>query len=157
MGGIFYGRVALNVNFFCEMGSLLPGTSPDAIARQLLGEVPEVLHGKSSVKRMHHVAYRMPYELATIRKDVIARGTPTKAWWSQWLARMDGLDLDGTKAALAEASRKFTEMIIVQAGGVFIGVQPVYDQLLALIDKAGLDPAVRPTWSAARARTPRRT
>src|SRR5688500_18102958 len=33
VGGIFYGRVALNVNFFCEMGSLLPGTSPDAIAR----------------------------------------------------------------------------------------------------------------------------
>ena len=30
VGGIFYGRAALNVNFLCAMGCRLPGTGPDA-------------------------------------------------------------------------------------------------------------------------------
>lgn len=40
VAAVFYGRAALNVNFFCEMGGLLPGGGPDAIAQQLLGSVP---------------------------------------------------------------------------------------------------------------------
>ncbi|HEY4410027.1 MAG TPA: PEP-utilizing enzyme [Acidimicrobiia bacterium] len=140
VGGIFYGRACLNVNFLCAMGARLPGTSPDAIASALLGHVPQELHGKNTYGRLPFVAARMPKALVTIRKDVIARATPTKEWRTQWLARMDSLDLDGARGALDDARQKFCEMIIVQAGGVFIGVQSVYDQLSALIKKADLDP-----------------
>ena len=140
VGGIFYGRAALNVNFLCAMGCRLPGTSPDAIAEALLGHVPEELKGKNTYGRLPFVAARMPGALIGIRKDVIARATPTKRWRLDWLARMDSLDLAGAQAALDDSRTKFCEMIVVQAGGVFIGVQSVHDQMLALIKKADLDP-----------------
>jgi phosphohistidine swiveling domain-containing protein len=138
---VFYGRAALNVNFFCEMGGRLPGTGPDAIARNLLGEVPAGIPLENTMSRMPSVAVRMPHALITIRKDVIARTAPVKGWWQGWVPRLGGLDERGARAGLAEARDQFTEMIRVQAGGVFIAVQSVYDQLLALIEKAGLDPA----------------
>ncbi len=140
VGGLFYGRACLNVNFLCAMGCRLPGTSPDAIASALLGHVPEELKGKNTYGRLPFVAAKMPKALVSIRKDVIARATPTKQWRLDWLAKMDSLDLDGAKAALDDSRKKFCEMIIVQAGGVFIGVQSVHDQLSALIAKADLDP-----------------
>ncbi|WP_250287246.1 MULTISPECIES: PEP-utilizing enzyme [unclassified Frankia] len=141
VAAVFYGRAALNVNFFCEMGGLLPGSGPDAIARQLLGEVPAGIPLARSRRRLPFVAARMPYALATVRRDVIARTGPTKAWWQAWVPRFDTLDEAGARHALAEGRDRFTEMIRVQAGGVFIGVQAVYDQLLTLIEKAGLDHA----------------
>jgi phosphohistidine swiveling domain-containing protein len=138
---VFYGRAALNVNFFCEMGGLLPGSGPDAIARQLLGEVPAGIPLASSKRRLPQVAVRMPHALATIRRDVLARSAPVHTWWQSWTPRFADLDEDGARRALIEGRDHFVEAIRVQAGGVFIGVQAVYDQLLVLIEKAGLDHA----------------
>lgn len=138
---VFYGRAALNVNFFCEMGGLLPGSGPDAIARQLLGEVPAGIPLATSKRRLPQVAVRMPRALVTIRKDVLARSAPVHPWWQSWTPRFETLGEDGARRALAEGRDHFHEAIRVQAGGVFIGVQAVYDQLLVLIEKAGLDHA----------------
>jgi pyruvate,water dikinase len=139
--GIFYGRAALNVNFFCEMGGLLPGSGPDAIAKQLLGEVPAGVPLARSKRRMGHVLARMPKEMITIRKDVISRAKPMHDWWESTVPKLATMDEATVKATLAEADDRFTEAIKIQAGGVFIGVQGVYDQLLMLINKAGLDAA----------------
>ena len=140
VAAIFFGRAALNVNFFCEMGGLLPGSGPDAIARQLLGEVPAGVPLATSKRRLPQVAVRMPHALVTIRKDVLTRSAPVHTWWKAWVPRLDDLDEAGARQALADGRDHFFEAIRVQAGGVFIGVQAVYDQLLVLIDKAGLDP-----------------
>ena len=138
---VFYGRAALNVNFFCKMGGRLPGTDPGSIARNLLGEVPSGLPLEKTLKYVPSVAWNMPYALIRVRKDVIERTKPIKAWWQSWVSRLDRLDDAEARAAFAEAHDVFTEMIRVQAGAVFIGVQSVYDQLLALIKGAGLDSA----------------
>ncbi len=135
----FYGRAALNVNFLCEMGGLLPGGGPESIARNLLGEVPAGIPLATSKRRMHAVALRLPYAMATIRKDVIGKSAPIHGWWQSWVPRFDGLDEAGSRRALAEGRDHFFETIRVQAGGVFIGVNAVYEQLLGLIAKAGLD------------------
>jgi pyruvate,water dikinase len=138
---VFYGRAALNVNFFCRMGGRLPGTAPDAIARQLLGEVPTGIPLETTLSRLPFVAAKMPHALVTVRRDVLRRTAPTQDWWREWVTRLDDLDLAGSQRALLDARARFTEMIRVQASGVFIAVQSVYDQLLALVEKAGLDAA----------------
>jgi phosphohistidine swiveling domain-containing protein len=135
---VFYGRGALNVNFFCRMGAHLPGSGPDAIARQFLGELPASIPAHRTRRRLPVVAVKMSYTQATIRADVLRRATPVKDWWRRWTRRLDTLDLPGAHAAFADARTMFTEMLRVQAAGLFIGVQPVYDRLHALIDKAGL-------------------
>ncbi|EZQ18701.1 PEP-utilizing protein mobile subunit [Halopseudomonas bauzanensis] len=138
---VFYGRAALNVNFLAEMGSVLPGVAPDAIVRQLLGAVPENLQLTNSWHRIYAIAAKMPYALATIRWDVLARTGPIKAWWQAWTTRFDSLDETEARIALAEGRDRFFEMIRVQAGGVFIAVQSVHNQLTALIEKSDLEHA----------------
>lgn len=138
---IFCGRAALNVNFFCQMGGLLPGSGPDAIARQLLGEVPAGIPLATSKRRLPQVAVKMPHALATIRTDVLSKSAPIHGWWQSFVSRFEHLDEAASRAALAEGRDYFQETIRVQAGGVFIGVQAIYDQLLTLVEKAGLDHA----------------
>jgi pyruvate,water dikinase len=136
---IFYGRGALSVSFLCAMGDRLPGTSGDAIAKQLLGEVPPELPMKRTLRRMPIVAFKMPYALAMIRRQVINGTQPTAAWWSDRLAQVETADLAQCRVLLAEAAQKLIDMTSIQSRGVFVGVQSVYDQLLALIAKSGVD------------------
>ena len=112
---VFYGRAALNVNFFCEMGGLLPGSGPDAIARQLLGEVPAGIPLATSKRRLPQVAVKMPHALVTIRKDVLTRSAPVHRWWQSWTPRFATLDENGARRALAEGRDHFHEAIRVQA------------------------------------------
>jgi pyruvate,water dikinase len=137
---VFYGRGALNVNFLCRMGAAMPGSAPDAIARQLLGEVPAGIQLGGGLRRLPAVALKLPYLQATVRRDVLRRTAPVGLWWRNRLACMDSLDLLGARHALLDARIQFAEMIRVQAAGLFIAVQSVYDRLLALIDRAGLTP-----------------
>lgn len=138
---IFYGRGALSVSFLCAMGDRLPGTSGDAIAKQLLGEVPPELPMKRTLKRMPIVAVKMPYALAMIRRQVVAGTAPTADWWTDRLRRVENADLAECRTLLAEAAQMLIDMTSIQSRGVFVGVQSVYDQLLALIAKSGVDSA----------------
>lgn len=138
---VFYGRAALNVNFLCRMGSMLPGSSPDATAQQLLGEVPDAIRASSTASRLPVVAIKLPWVQATIRRDVLRRTAPIHAWWQQRVGEVDALDEDGARRLFAEARKRFFEMTRVQAAGLFIAVQSAYDRLLALIERAELPPA----------------
>lgn len=136
---LFYGRGALSVSFLCEMGDRLPGTSGDAIAKQLLGAVPDEMPMKRTLKRMPIVAWKMPVALALIHRQVMRGTAHIHPWWQERQARVDSLDVAGAQRLLDEARRMLEAMTAIQARGVFVGVQSVYDQVLALIDKAGLD------------------
>lgn len=136
---VFYGRGALNVNFFCRMGSHLPGSAPDAIARQFLGELPTDIPTHRKRRRLPIVVAKMAYTQATIRRDVLRRTAPVLPWWQRSMAELDGLDLDGSRDLLVDAHAQFKEMIRVQAAGLFVAVQSIYDQLLALIARSDLD------------------
>ena len=135
---VFYGRAALNVNFLCRMGSRLPGSSPDAIARQLLGHVPDELPRTRSFARLPVVAAKLPWAQATIRRDVLRRTAPIHSWWRRSVDAAASLDENGARALLGAAQERFLEMTRVQAGGLFIAVQAVYDSFTALVKRAGL-------------------
>ncbi|MEV0855729.1 PEP-utilizing enzyme [Nocardia fluminea] len=137
---VFHGRGALNVNFFCRMGAHLPGTAPDAIARQFLGELPPGIPTGKSRRRLPIVAVKTAYTQATIRRDVLRRTADVLPWWRDQTAAADALDLPDARRVLAEAHLRFREMIRVQAAGLFVAVQSVYDRFLALTDRADLAP-----------------
>lgn len=137
---LFYGRGALSVSFLCAMGDRLPGTSGDAIAKQLLGEVPAEMPMRRTFKRMPIVAARMPVALALIRRQVLDGTSEIHDWWLDWIGRADELDLRGTQRALDAGREMLITMTALQARGVFVGVQSVYDQVLRLIETSGLGP-----------------
>ncbi|KLL10057.1 PEP-utilizing protein mobile subunit [Protofrankia coriariae] len=130
---IFYGRVAGRINFLCEMGDRLPGSSAEIIAGQMLGEVPPEITSRRDLSRLPAIAHRLPVQMMTIRKTVVAGTASTFGWWTDRLRTVDTLDLTGAQRMLGEAYDKFVAMVSLQARGFFIGVQGIYDQLLSLI------------------------
>jgi pyruvate,water dikinase len=137
---VFHGRGALSVNFLCEMGNRLPGTSSDAIAKQLLGEMPAGIQIPQTGKRNLAIARNMPKTFARIRKEALRDTAHTQAWWSAHIKAMPTRDLAQTKAALDDARQEMCAMTAIQARAVFVGVQAIYDQLLALIAKTDITP-----------------
>jgi pyruvate,water dikinase len=137
---VFHGRGALSVNFLCEMGNRLPGTSSDAIAKQLLGEMPVGIQIPQTGKRNRAIALNMPKTFANIRKEALRDTAHTQAWWSAHIKAMPTRDMDATKAALDDARKEMCAMTAIQARAVFVGVQSIYDQLLALIAKSDITP-----------------
>jgi pyruvate,water dikinase len=137
---VFHGRGALSVNFLCEMGNRLPGTSSDAIAKQLLGEMPVGIQIPQTGKRHRAIAMNMPKTFARIRKEALRDTAHTQAWWSAHIKAMPTRDMDATKAALDDARQEMCAMTAIQARAVFVGVQAIYDQLLALIAKSDITP-----------------
>lgn len=135
----FFGRGALNVNFLCRMGAAMPGSKPDAIARQLLGEVPPGIPMSSGLRRLPMIVAKLPYLQVTVRCDVLRRTAPVGPWWLRSVSSLDTLDLADARRMLFDARVQFAEMTRVQAAGLFIAVQSAYDRLFELIDKAGLD------------------
>ncbi len=137
---VFHGRGALSVNFLCEMGNRLPGTSADAIAKQLLGEMPVGIQIPQTGKRHRAIALNMPKTFARIRKEALRDTAHTQAWWSAHIKAMPTRDMAATKVALKDARKEMNAMTALQARAVFVGVQSIYDQLLALIAKSDLTP-----------------
>jgi pyruvate,water dikinase len=137
---VFHGRGALSVNFLCEMGNRLPGTSSDAIARQLLGDIPPGIQIPQTGKRNRAIAMNMPKTFARIRTEALRDTAHTQAWWSAHIKAMPTRDLAATKLALEDARKQMCAMTAIQARAVFVGVQAIYDQLLALIAKSDITP-----------------
>jgi pyruvate,water dikinase len=137
---VFHGRGALSVNFLCEMGNRLPGTSSDAIAKQLLGEMPVGIQIPQTGKRHRAIAANMPKTFVNIRKEALRDTAHTQAWWSAHIKAMPKRDMTATTAALDDARKEMCAMTAIQARAVFVGVQSIYDQLLALIAKSDITP-----------------
>jgi len=134
---IFYGRVAARVDFLAEMGDRLPGTSGRAIAEQFLGTVPDGLTFSPTLRRLPVIAVKLPYAFAVVKRRMVAEDERVAAWWPRELARNPGLDLTAARAQFAAAAQRFIHVMCLQANGMFIGVQPVFDQVITMIEKAG--------------------
>lgn len=138
---VFWGRGALSVNYLCEMGDRLPGTSGYAIASQLLGEVPPEMPLQRRFDRLPAVLRTMPYNVAMIRRQVLAETAHMPDWWAARLWVLEHADYATAAEVLDQARRMQIAMTKVQARGVFLGVQSMFDQVQMLVGRSGLDPA----------------
>jgi pyruvate,water dikinase len=91
-------------------------------------------------KRHRAIALNMPRTFARIRKEALRDTAHTQAWWSAHIRAMPSRDMAATRAALDDARKEMCAMTAIQARAVFVGVQAIYDQLLALIAKSDLTP-----------------
>ncbi|WP_205623106.1 PEP-utilizing enzyme [Sciscionella marina] len=135
---IFYGRVAARVDFLCAMGDRLPGSSGEAIATQFLGMVPPGFVAAPTRRRYPIAAVKLPRAFVTVRKRMLRESAEVAPWWAREVERTPRLGLAEARAQFTSARRRFDRAVELQSHGMFIGVQPVYDQLLALIEKAGM-------------------
>jgi pyruvate,water dikinase len=101
---VFYGRVALRVDFMCEMGDLVPGTSGEALGNQVFGLVPDSFVSRPSKRRYPVIAVKFPPAFLRIPGAIRKARATTGPWWEAEVARTPGLDLVGARAQLQGGS-----------------------------------------------------
>jgi pyruvate,water dikinase len=138
---VFYGRVALRVDFMCEMGDLVPGTSGEALGNQVFGFVPDSFVSSPSRHRYPIIAAKFPPAFLRVPSLIRRTRAETEPWWKAEVARTASLDLAGARGQLQAGIDRFTTNLSRQATAIVCGIQVVYDQLSLLATKAGVDQA----------------
>jgi pyruvate,water dikinase len=137
MAGIFYGRAALRVDFFCRMGDRLPGTSGAAAAEQLFGSVPPGLVSKPARRYYPVVAVRLPAAWARAPKRVREARALTEKWRQSELPRIATADRAEAHGRFVAALARFEDDCNHHILATFAVVQPVFDQLTRLAASVG--------------------
>jgi pyruvate,water dikinase len=138
---VFFGRVALRVDFMCEIGDLVPGTSGEALGRQVFGLVPESFESHPSKRRYPVIALKFPTAFVRVPSLIRRARAETQPWWETEVTLTPQLDLPGARAQLRAGIDRFTANLSLQATAIVCGIQIVYEQLSLLAAKAGADPA----------------
>jgi pyruvate, water dikinase len=138
----FYGRMAVRVDFLCEMGDLVPGQSGEALARDFFGFVPPNYVSSPSIRRLPFILARYPRTLFSIAHTIERLREDTNRWWRREIAAIGSYDLDGARALVHVARDRFTENLAAQAVICACAIQPVQEQLSSLCAAASVDPAV---------------
>jgi len=138
---VFFGRVALRVDFMCEIGDLVPGTSGEALGQQVFGMVPETFESRPSKRRYPIIAVKFPPAFLRVPSLIRRARAETGPWWTAEVARTPGLDLPGARAQLQAGIDRFTGNLALQATAIVCGIQILFEQLSLLAAKGGVDPA----------------
>lgn len=134
---IFYGRAAMNVTRLRSIADLTPGTSGDAMERQLLGSTRDNVLSHSSSRRIPFILARFPIEVAALTARLRRLHRDQHRWWASETSRAQpraSLEL------LAEALARFDEAMCLHVIGVAV-TQALFEQLNRLATAAG-DPGL---------------
>ncbi len=126
---VFAGRAAARVNFFCEMGDRLPGTSARSIAEQLLSAAPDDVPECPTKRRYPHIAVGFPRTFATAPRAMARFRGVANRQWSARIPAIAALSRDDARAELARSEALFRVAMAHQCTVSLAVVQPVFEQL----------------------------
>jgi len=136
---IFFGRPAIQVEFFALLGDRMPGTTGEATVRSLFGRVPGDMTFAPTRRRYPFVAALLPYAFVTTPKRIKAFARQQDDWYHQTIPAVNELDLAGAARLLAQARARQEQALIVQVMGTLAVIQPLYNALVQLAERHGFD------------------
>lgn len=80
-GAAFYGRYTASIELGRQMADRMPGTSAASFDRAIFGSVQQGTAQRGTRRRYPIVAWRLPLELATVRRRLARSSEPVRAWW----------------------------------------------------------------------------
>jgi pyruvate,water dikinase len=138
---LFFGRIAIRVDFFCEMGDLVPGATGEAVARDAFGFVPPGFVSHASKRRWPAFFVKMPLTFARTPGRIRQILTDTEAWYRLRVPRLTTLELAEARTLYADAKARFEHTLQVNATSIACVIQPVYTALSKAAAEAGIDTA----------------
>ena len=136
---LLFGHIAIRVDYFCEMGDLVPGANGEAVARDAFGFVPPNYVSRRSRRRWPMFLVRMPVTFLRTPGQVRDLLEETTSWYEREIARTAQLDLAGART-YEEGSRRFLESMSQTAVSIACVIQPVFTALSKLADDTGWTP-----------------
>jgi phosphohistidine swiveling domain-containing protein len=140
MISIFYGRIAINVDTFVRIGNAMPGVQGIDLARQMLGYMPDELLTDSAWRRYPLVLWKFPPTFLRMPAMVKRLSTVTDTWYRATINEVAHLDLSAARRVFRDARHHFDEAVYVQTLTTTTGIQPIFQQLTALAERAGVEP-----------------
>jgi pyruvate,water dikinase len=135
---IFRGRVAMSVEFLTQLGDRMPGTTGAATAQSVFGSVPESIEYAPTWRRYPLIALRLPKTFIATPAEIRCYAADIDAWYPQAVTAIGGLDAPGARAQFAEAHERFIRAIELQTVSVLALIQPLYQALTDLVNRAGV-------------------
>lgn len=136
----FYGRIALQLDILCAWADRIPGTSGEAMARQIFTFVPPDYVSRPQRKYYPRVAARAGIPWLRGPKDINAGRARMQRVWSDAVAAVDTLDEAGARALLLTGAEEFRQVIYHHTVLTLGAVQPVYDLLAKVCAGSALTP-----------------
>jgi pyruvate,water dikinase len=138
---LFYGRIAVRVDFFCHMGDLVPGATGEAVARDAFGFVPPDYVSRPSKRRWPYFFVAMPATLVRTPKRVRTLLAENGQWYRAQIPHVAGLDLAGARALYRDAADRFEQAMLATSISIACVIQPAFTGLQKLAAAAGVDAA----------------
>jgi pyruvate,water dikinase len=133
---VFAGRAGARVDFFLQMGDRIPVTSGAKVAQQILGFVPDGFTGRRDWRHLPKLATSMPRAFRSAPALTARAKAETDRWYPGAISGVESLDLSAARRRFDDAVHRFADCMAIQGIAFLCGVQPIYDQLTALIAHA---------------------
>lgn len=133
----FYGRLAMQLEFFALIGDRTPGISGVEAIRGMFGEAPPGMTFKPTRQRYSTIAWKFPSTFVTFPRDLRRIAADQDRWWRESVVAAPSWDLAAARAAFVGAMQRFSASSSIQLVGTVVSVQPLYDATQALIATAG--------------------
>ena len=140
MSGIFYGRIAGNVDAFRRAGDRIPGSSGDILEEKLFGSAPPPggpTRKPFAVRRRYPViALKMPRAAVTALSRLPAVREEYRSWWQDKVLDSPPRDVDGAQALYRDAADRFIAVAVYHGIVSMIG-STLLDTLADLAERSG--------------------
>lgn len=134
----FYGRIAWQVDFFGMVGDRMPGTSAEQVTTSLLGRAAEGMVSRPTRRFYPKVAVGFPRVAATAVRKARRVTHETKVWHANVIRRAPDMNLDEARRTIGESREVFARILAAHGHLVFAVIQPLHDQLEAVVRRAGV-------------------
>ena len=135
---MFYGRIAMRMEYLATVGDRMPGTNGADTVHGLFGRVPETMKFAPTRRRYAVVAWRLPKSMLTAPRGVRALAPEIDSWWREQIPRLRELDLGGAIALFEDARGHFDRAITVHSLALLSALQPLLDAVTKLVERAGV-------------------
>lgn len=109
--GVFFGRLACNLDLMRACADRMPGTSGEDLELQLFGAVRPGATSLRSRGRYPVIAAKLPWALASIRRRVNADRRATATWWTAVTTTSTPLGEEQARRLLTEAGSRFQRVL----------------------------------------------
>jgi pyruvate,water dikinase len=134
----FFGRPAMNVKYLAMVGDRMPGTTGQAVVRDLLGEVPEDMQFRHTMRRYPSIAWRLPWTFFTTPGKVRRVAAETNEFWLANTTSVKSADHAAAIKMMVDTVGKFRDAVTLQATLLLGSISPLYDAIAGLVKKTGI-------------------
>ena len=100
---LFYGRLAINVDFMRSIGDKVPGSSGAAVEEKMFGRTGEPRESSRSFRRLPVVAIKLPVNVWRAKRNVESLKVDADRWWREAVAPDSTATVADAKALFQEA------------------------------------------------------